>query len=100
MVPPFCRRIVTSGKVGLPTTKPPTPEISGYKPMEANTTHELRTPPSSLPGMPPGELEYSSERMRLTTCCVFHGARAKAYIQGVLRETSFPMNANSLQGPA
>src|SRR2546425_11090564 len=92
--------MVTCGKIGLPTTNPPTPEIWGLRPIEANTTHELNTPPSSLPGMPPGEFEYNSNKMRLTTSCVFHGAPAKAYIQGVLRETSFPMNANSLHGPA
>src|SRR5258708_28713233 len=76
------------------------PEITGYRPKEANTTQELNTPPSSLPGMPPGELEYSSDKIRRTVCCVFHGAPAKAYIQGLLREGSLPINANSLHGPA
>src|SRR5260370_33206831 len=100
ITPPFASWLETSGNTGLPTTSPGTPEITGYRPKEANTTQELNTPPSSLPGMPPGELEYSSDKIRRTVCCVFHGAPAKAYIQGLLREGSLPINANSLHGPA
>src|SRR6266487_1985596 len=81
----------TEEKSGLPITKPPTPGISGYRPMAEKTYHADIVPPSSLPGRPPGVLVHSWVWIRRTTSCVCEGAPAKSYSQGTSISGSFPI---------
>src|SRR6266566_1757994 len=92
--------MVTAVNSGLPVTKPPTPGISGYRPIAANTYQEESEPASSLPGSPPGVFVKSCVSMRRTTSWVCDGAPAKSYSQGISSLGSLPMKAYWLVEPS
>ena len=62
-----CKTILRN--TGLFTEKPPTPGISGNKPILAKTYHAPIDPKSSLPGKPFTRLLYCSFSIRRITCC-------------------------------
>jgi hypothetical protein len=88
------------GNCGAPSTTMGTPGVCGYTPSAAHTYQELIAPRSSLPGSPPGAVEYSWLVISWTTCCVRQGAPALSYTQGVSSAGSLPCQWYGSLGPA
>src|SRR5439155_24319614 len=63
--------IVTCRNSGEPVTSSGTPGVCGYRPMAAQTYHELIAPTSCLPGSPTGIVFYSAGNNRHKVANVF-----------------------------
>ena len=70
------RWMTANGNSGLARTSSARLGTCGYRPSAANTYQDDISPRSSLPGMPPGEVDHSVFTTCRTVSCVLYGCPA------------------------